>query len=76
MSLSKTVTAQTIDTDHDHSEASISPKGVALTLLFIVACLAAVGFGVVAFGPWVLGLTALAFVPVIYIVLILLTIGK
>ncbi|WP_417257663.1 hypothetical protein [Celeribacter sp.] len=66
--------APTQSEDH-HEEDAISPKGVALTILFIVVVLAAVIAGSFLIGPWVLGLTALAFVPVIYIVLFLLTIG-
>ncbi|SFJ16570.1 hypothetical protein [Celeribacter neptunius] len=62
---------------HDHHEDGIAtPRGVALFLLFVVAALSAVAYGVFTIGPWVLGLTALAFVPVIYLTLILLTTGR
>ncbi|WP_321364109.1 hypothetical protein [uncultured Celeribacter sp.] len=62
---------------HDHHEDGIAtPRGVALFLLVVVAVLAAVIYGMFAIGPWVLGVTAVATVPVIYLVLILLTMGR
>ncbi|WP_417243134.1 hypothetical protein [Celeribacter sp.] len=64
-----------LSTDHHAEEDLISPKGVVLTLLFITVVLALVIAGSFLIGPWVLGLTALAFVPVIYIIMFLLTIG-
>ncbi|NIY78355.1 MAG: hypothetical protein HWE33_06995 [Rhodobacteraceae bacterium] len=62
---------------HDHHEDGIAtPRGVALFLLVVVAILAAVVYGAFTVGPWVLGVTAVATVPVIYLVLILLTMGR
>lgn len=68
------VAAQNEQAAHDNE--TISPKGVALILAVVAAFLAAVGAGVATFGLPVLGLTALAAVPVIYVALILLTVGK
>lgn len=62
---------------HDlHEGGEATPRGVALFLLVVVAVLAAVIYGAFAIGPWVLGVTAVATVPVIYLVLILLTMGR
>lgn len=59
-----------------HEEASISPKGVVAVLAVLALFIAAVAVGIATFGWPVLGLTALATVPVIYLCLILLTVGK
>jgi len=69
------------DTNLDHSSSShedgvATTRGVVLFLLFVLVVIAAIVYGMFAIGPWVLGLTALATVPVIYVVLILLTTGK
>jgi|GEM_PF-3141744 hypothetical protein len=72
-------TSISIDTHdhHDHHEDGIAtPRGVALFLLFVVVVIAAVIYGMFAIGPWVLGVTAVATVPLIYIVLLILTVGK
>jgi hypothetical protein len=69
-------TTISIDT-HDHHEDGIaSTRGVVLFLLFVVVVIAAVIYGMFAIGPWVLGVTAVATVPLIYIVLLILTVGK
>jgi len=56
-----------------HEDGVASPRGV---LLFLLVVIAAIVYGMFAIGPWVLGVSALATVPVIYVVLILLTTGK
>lgn len=62
---------------HSHDEEGVaSTRGVVLFLLCVVVVIAAVIFGMFAIGPWVLGLTALATVPVIYVVMIVLTMGQ
>lgn len=53
-----------------------TPRGVAAFLGTVVAVLAGLAYAVLSFGPWVLGITALATVPVIFLALILLTRGK
>lgn len=55
---------------------AVSPRAVALFCLAVVAAIALVLYGMVAIGPWVLGLTALAAVPVIFVALLLITVGK
>ncbi|MDO6458696.1 MULTISPECIES: hypothetical protein [Celeribacter] len=63
--------------DHTpHDELIASTRGVVLFLLAVVVVIAAVIYGMFAIGPWVLGVTAVATVPVIYVVLILLTMGQ
>lgn len=59
-----------------HEDGVASTRGVVLFLLFVLVAIAAIIYGMFAIGPWVLGVTALATVPVIYVVLILLTTGK
>lgn len=59
-----------------HDEKYIAtPRQVALTLAVIVILLAAVAGAVALFGWPVLGLVALACVPVVFLCLILLTRG-
>nr|WP_319246751.1 hypothetical protein [uncultured Celeribacter sp.] len=72
-----TATSLSHDTNHDSHEAGIATaRGVALFLLVVAAVIAAVVYGAFTVGPWVLGVTAVATVPVIYVVLILLTMGR
>ncbi|AJE47890.1 hypothetical protein [Celeribacter indicus] len=63
------------DRGHAGTTGEATPRGVAMVLLAVVAVIAALVYGAFAIGPWVLGVTALATVPVIYVVLILLTTG-
>lgn len=58
------------------SEPEATPFGVAVFLLTVVVVLAALVYGAFAIGPWVLGVTAVALVPVIFAVLLLITVGK
>ncbi|WP_417249829.1 hypothetical protein [Celeribacter sp.] len=74
--LTQDIPAAEAPVDAHDEEASISPKGVAAVLAVIVLVIAAVAVGIATFGWPVLGLTALAAVPVIYLCLILLTVGK
>ena len=61
------------DTD---SDTDISTRGTLLILAVIVLALAAVGGAVALWGLPALGLAGLALVPVAYVVLILLSVGK
>lgn len=67
--------ASTESHDH-HDEGLATTRGVALFLLLVVVVIAAVIYGMFAIGPWVLGVTAVATVPLIYIALLVLTVGK
>lgn len=69
-------TPNAIDTHDHHEEGLATTRGVVLFLLFVVVVIAAVIYGMFAIGPWVLGVTAVATVPLIYIVLLVLTVGK
>lgn len=59
-----------------HEDGVASTRSVVLFLLFVVVVIAAVIYGMFAIGPWVLGVTALATVPVIYVVMVVLTMGQ
>ncbi|MCA0043117.1 hypothetical protein [Celeribacter litoreus] len=63
--------------DHSHSEEGVASTGaVVLFLLFVVAVLGGLGYAAFAIGPWVIGVTAVALVPFIFVALILLTVGR
>jgi hypothetical protein len=60
----------------DHDEKNIAtPRQVAMTLAIIVILVAAIAGAIALFGWQILGLVALACVPIVFICLILLTIG-
>jgi hypothetical protein len=60
----------------EHDETGIATlRQVLMTLAIIALSAVIVGTGVAFYGLPVLGLTALATVPVVYVVLILLTVG-
>lgn len=62
-------------TSHDTPE-ELSSRGVATVFAIIAAFLAIVGAGTAYYGLVFLGLTALTAVPIVYIILLLLTVGK
>lgn len=62
--------------DAHHEDHGLSARAVAAVLLGVLLALGALGASVAFYGPQVLGLTALALVPVIFLVLILITVGK
>lgn len=68
--------AAVVESHDHHDEGGATVMGVVSFLLAVVALIAAVIYGMFAIGLWVLGITALATVPVIYVALILLTTGK
>ncbi|AVW91501.1 hypothetical protein [Celeribacter baekdonensis] len=69
-------TADQATSKSHHEDGVASTRGVVLFLLAVLVVIAAVIFGMFAIGPWVLGVTALATVPVIYIVMVVLTMGQ
>lgn len=71
------VSADLSTDDHHHdTTGEATPLGIALFFALLIVIIAAITWGFITFGPWVLGVTAVATVPVIYIVLLLLTTGR
>ncbi|MBU2866904.1 hypothetical protein [Pacificibacter marinus] len=69
-------TSPLTDTEHHDEKYIATPRQVAMTLT-IISLLGAVIAGAIALFGWpVLGLVALACVPIVFVCLILLTVGK
>ena len=67
----------TSSTPQSHpSEPSLGPRGTAIFILAVLVIIAALVYGAFMIGPWIIGITALATVPVIYVVLILISVGR
>jgi hypothetical protein len=63
------------DTETHDEKYIATPRQVALTLAIILVLVAVIAGAIALFGWPVLGLVALACVPIVFICLILLTIG-